>query len=468
MDSKKANISQIRKYLNGQLDATAMHKLEREALDDPFLMDALEGYETTGKDQQANLAQLSDSLQQRTAEKKGRVIAWKVWSIAASIIVVLTIGGLWLRNTPPVAIRTPDIALENKAQKALKDTVTLQKAKASVSPALVIAQNIKKPPVLKHAAKSSYQQELSANDHPVAVGSAAEVIANTPPVANAAVVPEGDKNASPLNEAVVMNYTQNKKVVADTVNLGYAAATSPITYGSSTSGNIGAVSTAKSSPKFKQTNTIALPGKVDGLMVEPSKESRSQGDIARFTGIIISRNDGMPLIGAAIRVKGTNRSTVTDTKGYFALPAASPGDKSTLDIVSIGYQPVQVSAKAGDSVKVALKPDGNSLSEVVVTSKKNSEDEPVYEAAHPEKGWSDFKKYLQINASLPDGTTGTVSVTFTVDADGSLSDMKIKKSLNTMADQKAMELIKTGPDWMSNSSHKPEIVTVKVKFQKQK
>ena len=55
MSNKKADISQIRKYLNGELNATAMHQLEQDALDDPFLMDALEGYEVNGKDQQANL-----------------------------------------------------------------------------------------------------------------------------------------------------------------------------------------------------------------------------------------------------------------------------------------------------------------------------------------------------------------------------------------------------------------------------
>jgi len=44
--SKQTDISQqIRKYLNGELDARAMHQLEKEAQNDPFLMEALEGYE---------------------------------------------------------------------------------------------------------------------------------------------------------------------------------------------------------------------------------------------------------------------------------------------------------------------------------------------------------------------------------------------------------------------------------------
>ena len=43
MSKHRDDIMQIKKYLAGQLDARAMHQLERRALDDPFLADALEG-----------------------------------------------------------------------------------------------------------------------------------------------------------------------------------------------------------------------------------------------------------------------------------------------------------------------------------------------------------------------------------------------------------------------------------------
>jgi TonB family protein len=89
------------------------------------------------------------------------------------------------------------------------------------------------------------------------------------------------------------------------------------------------------------------------------------------------------------------------------------------------------------------------------------------ENTHPQIGWSDFKKYLQDNATSSDGTEGSVNVTFTVGTDGTLTDFKIKKSLNPTADQKAIDLIKSGPAWVGNNNGKPETVNVKVKFQKQ-
>ena len=462
MNNKKADISQIRKYLKGELNATAMHQLEREALDDPFLMDALEGYEATAKDQQANLNELADRLQERTAEKRGRVISWKVWSIAASVLVVLTIGGLWLKNSSPTQEkgRVADVVQQTKADKTqavpLKDTVATPNQPAT-HPETLVTQSIKPAPVVKEANKpvdkasdkAVYQQEISATDNKqAATPSATDYASNqykpTAPVTHEFKIGSDKKDNTPqLSEAVVMGYTsQSKKDSLDNV-IALRKSKAPKTYGSS-----------------------ALPGKVDGLTVIPA-DSKSQAEASRITGIIISKGDGSPVIGAAIRIKGTNKSTVTDTNGKFAL-SASPVANETLDIASIGYERKQISAKVGDSLRVELKDASNSLNEVVVTKKDGDPTEPIQQNAKPETGWSSFKKYLQTNATLPDGTTGNVNISFTVGPDGSLSDFKIKKSLNAVADQKAIDLIKNGPSWIGNNNHKAETVTVKVKFQTQK
>jgi TonB-dependent SusC/RagA subfamily outer membrane receptor len=95
VSANKTNISQIRKYLNGELDARAMHELEHQALNDPFLADALEGYERRG-DQHHNLADLQKRLQHRTAPAKRRISLWPTISIAASVLLFVAVGGWWL------------------------------------------------------------------------------------------------------------------------------------------------------------------------------------------------------------------------------------------------------------------------------------------------------------------------------------------------------------------------------------
>ncbi|MEB0249586.1 hypothetical protein QN344_05530, partial [Mucilaginibacter sp. 5B2] len=113
VENKQADIQQIQKYLNGELDARAMNKLERRAQYDPFLMDALEGYGAVKTDQQSNLAALQQQLEARTATKVRRIAPWAVTAIAASVIGFAVVVGLLYKNSgndkqlPQVAMIQP-------------------------------------------------------------------------------------------------------------------------------------------------------------------------------------------------------------------------------------------------------------------------------------------------------------------------------------------------------------------------
>lgn len=444
MSTKKADILQVRKYLNGELDAKAMHRLELEALDDPFLTDALEGFEATPKNQEENLNELAGRLQQRVEPQKNKVIAWRTWTIAASVVLVLTIGGLWLKKTPPTQLqKNNEIALKiDKPAVALKDTVAVN-TPSPASPLPVLAANTKtKPALIKQGGKSVYQQEISSADKSTAA---------VQPTADAAVSPglksDDDTKETSLSEIVASTYTENHKEKDNSDSLAALA--------------------KKAHDRAALLTDSKLKGKVDGLTIITSKDAKVQfGNSAgigngTINGIIVGKNSNVPVIGAAIRIYGSNKSTVTDVNGYFSMPATA--SKQTLDIASIGFLPKQINVKSGDSLKVELSPADNSLNEVAVgygTKKKGT-------SAHPQGEMAAFKKYLQTNAILPDNTiTGTVAVTFTVNPDGSLTEIKIKKSLSPVADQKAIDLIKAGPIWVGNTNGQPEQVTVKVKFDK--
>src|SRR5574344_676413 len=70
---------------------------------------------------------------------------------------------------------------------------------------------------------------------------------------------------------------------------------------------------------------------------------------------------GEPIIGATIRVAGTNGGTITDFDGNFTIKAEQG---ATLNISYIGYQPANV--KAAANVEVILKDDAQVLENVVV------------------------------------------------------------------------------------------------------
>ena len=72
---------------------------------------------------------------------------------------------------------------------------------------------------------------------------------------------------------------------------------------------------------------------------------------------------GEPVTGATIRVKGTNKGTVTDMNGNFKL---SVEDGATLSISAIGMKSTEKSAQDGMSVKLATETRG--IGEVLVTA----------------------------------------------------------------------------------------------------
>jgi len=448
VDNRKADILQIKKYLEGKLDAKAMHQLERRALDDPFLMDALQGYDQAEDDQEGNLADLSSRLQQRVDAKVRRMIPWVPISVAASILAVLG-AGLWLftNNNQPVE-------KQNRVAAEIKPTA---KEPALSVPAPVLSQGDTLKANLKpNQYTNSYNKKIpvNANRQPVisedknaqasALSSSSGYLAEASPAASkpAPTLEEKQvarlyKDSVGLNEMIVSDFKAKKKI--DTLK--------------------GNAMVYKSAPK--STADQVLQGKVDGVTTTPANTHGIPQKT--FNGIVIAKNDGQPIIGAVVKVVGSTHGVVTDANGKFTLPNVS--DKQTVTVNSLGYTTKQVEANSGDSLNIALDPNNSSLAEVaVVNTNKSNNSEATYEDARPKDGWKAFDKYLEKNAVSTDGQTGKVKVSFTVDAKGNLSNFKVIKSLSKIADQKAIDLIQYGPAWFGRTDRQPFEVKVSVKF----
>ena len=93
----------------------------------------------------------------------------------------------------------------------------------------------------------------------------------------------------------------------------------------------------------------------------------------KVTGVVISEEDGQPVIGASVLVKGTQIGTITGVDGDFTLSGV-PSSAKTLQISFIGMKTEEVAIKS--HVKVTLKSDSEMLDEVMVvaygTAKKSS------------------------------------------------------------------------------------------------
>ena len=85
----------------------------------------------------------------------------------------------------------------------------------------------------------------------------------------------------------------------------------------------------------------------------------------KVTGVVISEEDGQPVIGASVLVKGTQIGAITNVDGDFTLLNV-PSSAKTLQISFVGMQTQDVAIRP--NVRVILKSDAEQLDEVVVTA----------------------------------------------------------------------------------------------------
>ena len=95
--------------------------------------------------------------------------------------------------------------------------------------------------------------------------------------------------------------------------------------------------------------------------------------VSKVTGTVTSEEDGLPVVGASVLVKGTTVGTVTDIDGNFTINNV-PSSAKTLVVSFIGLETQEVAIKP--NVKVVLSSDSQALEEVMVvaygTAKKSS------------------------------------------------------------------------------------------------
>ena len=90
------------------------------------------------------------------------------------------------------------------------------------------------------------------------------------------------------------------------------------------------------------------------------------------SGTVVSADDGEPIIGASIRLVGTNFGAVTDVEGKFTLTPREGHNK--IEVTYVGYASQTLTLKP--NMRITLHPDQKNLDEVIVvaygTAKKSS------------------------------------------------------------------------------------------------
>lgn len=102
------------------------------------------------------------------------------------------------------------------------------------------------------------------------------------------------------------------------------------------------------------------------LFVMVTSMGASIAQTVQVRGVVISEEDGEPVIGASVLVKGTTIGSITDFEGKFELANIPPSAK-TLVVSYVGMITQEVAIRTGN-LRIVLKSDSQTLDEILVVA----------------------------------------------------------------------------------------------------
>lgn len=427
----------IRKYLAGELDDKTMHALERQALEDPFLAEALEGYGKSPRDREPVLNDLRARLQERASQPAAPTgVVRRIdrrWLAAASILLLISISALFLIRRGPAV---KDVAQELPAPKP-KDTIV------QPLPPVAPQQAEASQPVVNNSAADVKREADAATKAKVAPGikgNAARqrakeyeetVVADVQraeqaPAAVAAAPPP------PPQEKVMIRGTgvppANRTFNADTIFIG--SKPSPL---------------AKKNAQAEEAAKL-MQGKVAGAESKYPSHHEAH-DLRLISGKVLDASTGELMGGAIVHERFSNKRVMTDSTGKFTLSVKAAAQTS-IDVSMLGYERTVVNVPADkNTLDIYLPSDNNSLSESVIVAGYGRP------APRPALGQSAYRSYLEALppvavAGLKEPVEGEVRVTFTVHSDSTLRNVKANKPFHPAAGDAAVKRVKEGPGWL--------------------
>ncbi|HSB93718.1 MAG TPA: carboxypeptidase-like regulatory domain-containing protein [Flavitalea sp.] len=185
-----------------------------------------------------------------------------------------------------------------------------------------------------------------------------------------------------------------------------------------------------------------------------SQKSMASALMGSVRGVVIDSNN-RPVPGAVVSM--AKQQVVTNDSGMFVL--APTDTMMKVEVQSVGFTSREAIVKNDAKLDtIILSPSAAALSEVVVTgygtqrgSSRNRKADK--EIASPSIPWQKYHEYIKTNlqSSKLDTIPGEAIISFTVNAEGKLSDFDIEKDAPTPElNELLIDVIKRGPKWRAN------------------
>lgn len=173
-----------------------------------------------------------------------------------------------------------------------------------------------------------------------------------------------------------------------------------------------------------------------------------------YSGSVIDES-GKPVVGASVIIQNTTIGTITDMNGLFKIEA-KPTDILFISFIGMETSKVMLT-KTNTDIRVTLKTEATEYKGTGASPQRSIEkDGEVFTVVEvmPEfpGGVKEFMKFVSDNIKYPekahkDGTQGRVVAQFTVEKDGSISNIEIVRSVSPELDAESIRVLSTMPRW---------------------
>jgi TonB family protein len=443
----------IEKYHKGLLSASEMHDLERAALDDPFLADALEGYGAVPVNASADVSELEKKLEERISGAKIVPIRKKrpafVWLRAAVAIIFIAGAGLFIyqfgfRNSTREVAKIDEKKLPENIPSSgtVTDSVKMIPTETKTNDVAVNSKN--------KTTRKTTRFESSANSN-----ADFATTTRTDSFKNLQSNQAAGLTVAPLSKDVAANEERIKapEVKKEVQNKSSLEEVFAKAYDKKADDSV-------SFYNYKKNNAVVLR-KLNKQVAPPTNY---------FRGRVVDTSYN-PLPFANVTNTRDNVGTYADAKGYFTL--ISPDSILNVQVYSNGFvqnNNVQLRNNLLNN-QVVMQEDksfqGLVLSQKSFNTNRSPEANMKFEEPEPADGWYNYDTYIVNNIKTPEDVkakraTGDVQVSFDVNKNGDPTNIKVEKSLCQKCDEEAIRLIKEGPKWKRKG--KKSRVTVTVPF----
>jgi hypothetical protein len=452
----------IRKYGKGELSARQMHDLERAALDDPFLADALEGLGAATADPSgkapsvdADMDELRTRLAARVEKDEKKEPAPVVWfkrrsfRAAAAIILLLGLGLTFYYNfIHGRSMYSPDIVATSTGKQAARST------EAPARPA-------------GSSARSTGSSARSTS--PVADSAQPSTAATAPFQTSCPALVTPDRSYARAKKKAAANQRHSagdQPHAADdrpqtATEQSQTAANQPQTAAGQLQTAAGQLQIAAGQPQIAASKPAP-----DTLYAAVTRDAPRQP--LSFSGRVVDLNNH-PLGGAFLFSNGIPRiGTKTDAAGNFNFKVPLLDTLQRMTVTKDGYEEADVSLNSNSQTNnvIRLRQDTRStLDEVLITGYGAKRKETYATAPLTDNGerldsaWQKvvpivgklaYEQYLDTaKRSLKVDTAihGIEQVSFQVDEKGQITEFKIEQSLSSAHDAGVIQLISSGPAW---------------------